>query len=103
MWSNSILDEFPTFQTQYAIELLHSLGPIFDNNYLRNENLRNVMIDLAKRHEESFYQLAYNAYRQLNTNDSVDLLSIFNEEGFNAIKNFLEQIATNPVCHTDRE
>jgi hypothetical protein len=98
MWSNSILDEFPTFQTQYAIELLHSLGPIFDNNYLRN-----VMIDLAERHEESFYQLAYNAYRQLKTNDSVDLLSIFNEEGFNAIKNFLEQIATNPVYHTDRE
>jgi hypothetical protein len=89
MWSNSILNEFPTFNAQYAIELLHSLGSVFDNHYLKNGNLRNVMQDFAKRDDKCFYQLALHAYKKLQKYDSFDLRTIFNEEEFLVIKDLV--------------
>jgi hypothetical protein len=97
MWSNSILNQFPTYQAQYAIELLHSLGSIFDNNYLNNENLRNVMIDLAKQDDKCFYQLALHAYRQLQIDNSLDLITVFNDEKFNSMKDLLKEDVENSV------
>ncbi|CAF1034913.1 unnamed protein product [Rotaria sordida] len=58
MWSKSFINEYKTFYCQYTIELLHLLGFVFDNNYSTNENLRNMMIELAKRNDKCFYQLA---------------------------------------------
>lgn len=95
MWSNSILNEFPTYYSQYAIELLHSLGSIFDTNYLANENLRNLMIDLAKRDDKCFYQLALHAYKQLQINNSFDLMTVFNNENFNSTKVVLQENSVN--------
>lgn len=102
MWSNSMLKEFPTFHSQYAVELLHSLGSIFDNNYLSNENLRNLMIDLAKQDDKCFYQLALHAYKTLQLNNSFDLMTIFNDEKFNTMKDSLEEDTTNPVGYINK-
>ena len=97
MWSNSILNEFPTFHAQYAVELLHTLGCRFDNIYLANENLRQVMIDFAKRDDQCFYQLAYHAYRQLQINESYDLMTVFNEQEFNTMKGEAKETTDNSV------
>jgi hypothetical protein len=102
MWSDSLLNEFSTFKAQYAIEILHSLGSIFDRSYLTNENLRQVMINLAKRDEKCFYQLALHAYEQLQINDSFDLSTVFNEEEFDTVKNFIDEDLKNPVSNTQR-
>jgi len=90
MWSNTILNEFPTFTSQYAMELLHSLGSKFDKIYFSNENLQSIMLDFAKRDDHSFYHLASHAYWKLRRNQQYDLLDIFNEEKFNALQSFFE-------------
>ncbi len=97
MWSNLILNEFPTYHAQYAVELLHTLGSIFDNIYFSNENLRHVMIEFAKQDDQCFYQLALHAYRQLQINESYDLMTVFNDREFNAMKDSLQEAAKNPV------
>ena len=99
MWSNQILNEFPTFISQYAMELLHSLGSIFDTKYFSNEDLRNLIIDYAKRDDQCFYQLALHAYRQLKLNDTFDLCQIFTEDNFNRLKVVLQQDPADSVCH----
>ncbi|CAF3141033.1 unnamed protein product [Rotaria sp. Silwood2] len=81
-WSNSFLDPYPTFGTRYALEMLHSLGSLFDNKYITNESLRTIMIDLANRDDKCFYKLALNAYQNLQKNESLDLMTIFNEDEF---------------------
>ncbi|CAF2732560.1 unnamed protein product [Rotaria sp. Silwood2] len=96
MWSKSFISEYTTFDAQYAIELLHSLGSVFDNNYSTNENLRNVMIELAKRDNKCFYQLALHVYKKLQRNNSFDLTTVFNDEEFNAIYDFRKRDEENP-------
>jgi hypothetical protein len=103
MWSNSILDEFPTYYTQYAIELLHTLGSKFDKIYFANENLRHVMIDFAKQDDQCFYQLALHAYQQLQINEFYDLMTVFNDQEFNAMKDSLKEAAESPVGDRERE
>ena len=66
MWSNTIFNQYSTFQGQYALELLHSCDSHFDKYYFENENLRNKMIDLANRDDHCFYQLALHAYQYCN-------------------------------------
>ncbi|CAF1146461.1 unnamed protein product [Rotaria sordida] len=95
MWSKSFINKFPTFDAQYAIELLHSLGSIFDSNYSTNENLRNKMIQLAKRDDKCFYQLALYAYKKLQENNSFDLTTVFNDEEFTAMYDFHQRDVEN--------
>ncbi|CAF4241987.1 unnamed protein product [Rotaria sordida] len=85
MWSKSFINEYKTFYCQYTIELLHLLGSVIDNNYSTNENLRNMMIELAKRDDKCFYQLALYAYKRLQRNNSFYLTTAFNDEEFTAI------------------
>ncbi|CAF1332700.1 unnamed protein product [Rotaria sp. Silwood1] len=95
MWSKFFISEYTTFDAQYAIELLHSLGSVFDNSYSTNETLRNLMIKLAKRDEKCFYQLALYAYKKLQRNKSFDLTTVFNDEEFNAIYDFYKRDEEN--------
>ncbi|CAF4720264.1 unnamed protein product [Rotaria sp. Silwood1] len=81
-WSNSFLDSYKTFGAQYALEMLHSLGSSFDNKYVMNESLQTMMIDLANKDDKCFYKLALNAYHSLQKNESLDLMTIFNEDEF---------------------
>jgi hypothetical protein len=97
MWSNSIINKFPTFHAQYAVELLHSLGAVFDTHYLTNENLQNIMHDFAKRDDNCFYQLALHAYRELRMNSSFDLTTIFNDEAFYTMNDSLKEEIENSV------
>lgn len=100
MWSNTILDEFTTFTSQYAMELLHSLGSKFDTNYFKNESLGHLMADFAKRDSQCFYQLALHAYWKLKRKDEYDLFEIFNEENFTAVQDFFQDAASEWVCQT---
>jgi hypothetical protein len=100
MWSNEILHELPTFTSQYAMELLHSLGSIFDTKYFSNDTLRTLISDYAKRDDQCFYQLALHAYRQLKLNNGSALSEIFTEGKFNQLKDVLQEHSTDLVCHT---
>ena len=100
MYSNTILNEFPTFTSQYAVELLHSLGSKFDTAYISNENLRNLMINFAKNDQYGFYQLALHAYHLLKINDDFDLCEIFNEENFNKIRAVFQQNSNDSTIGT---
>ena len=100
MWSDGILHELPTFTSQYAMELLHSLGSIFDTKYSSNDTLRALISDYAKRDDQCFYQLALHAYRQLKLNNGSDLSEIFTEENYNQLKDVLQQNSIDLVCHT---
>lgn len=99
MWSNTILNEFPTFTSQYAMQLLHSLGSKFDTIYFSNANLQSIMLDFAKRDDHCFYQLASHAYWKLRRNQQYDLSEIFNEEKFNILEDFF-QMDQDWVCYT---
>lgn len=79
-WSSSFLDAYKTFKGRYTLEMLHSLGSVFDDKYMTDESLQSMMINLANRDDVCFYRLALNAYEQLQKNESVDLTSFFNEE-----------------------
>ncbi|CAF1118346.1 unnamed protein product [Rotaria sordida] len=81
-WSNSFLDPYQTFRARYALEILHSLGSLFDNKYATDESLRTMMINLANRDDKYFYKLVLNAYQGLQKNESFDLMTIFNEYEF---------------------
>ncbi|CAF3170689.1 unnamed protein product [Rotaria sp. Silwood2] len=81
-WSNSFLEPYQTFKNRYALEMLHSLGFVFDNKYSTNTSLQTMMISLAKRDEKNFYKLALIAYQTLQKDESVDLMTIFNENEF---------------------
>ena len=100
MWSDTILNEFPTFTSQYAMELLHSLGSKFDTNYLKNESLGHLMIDFAKRDGYCFYHLALDAYWKLKRNDEYDLFETLNEQKFTAVQDFFQDAASEWVCQT---
>ncbi|CAM4813503.1 unnamed protein product [Rotaria magnacalcarata] len=91
----TFLSEFPTFNAQYAIELLHSLNSTFDSQCSTNENLRNIMLDLAKRDDNCFYETALRAYRQLQNDKSHDLTTIFNNKEFNDTYNFCKKEREN--------
>ncbi|CAF1424261.1 unnamed protein product [Rotaria sp. Silwood1] len=82
LWSNSFLDPYQTFKNRYAFEMLHSLGSVFDNKYSTNTSLQTMMISLAKRDDKNFYKLALIAYQVLQKDESVDLMTIFNENEF---------------------
>lgn len=97
MWSESYFNEYSTFYGQYALELLHSLGCIFDNAYSNNENLRNKMIHLAKQNDYCFYELAFEAYKRLQQNKSFNLTTVFNEQTLSAQPNFNRNDRENPV------
>jgi len=91
MWSNTIFNQYSTFQGQYALELLHSCDSHFDKYYFENENLRNKMIDLANRDDHCFYQLALHAYQYLQQNNpSFDLLTVFNDDMFSKMQESLQ-------------
>lgn len=62
-WSNSFVDPYQTFTVRYALGILHSLGHIFDNQYITNESLQTMMITLANRDDNYFYKLTLNAYQ----------------------------------------
>jgi hypothetical protein len=99
MWSSEILEEFPTFTSQYAMELLHSLGSIFDTKYFSNDTLRTLVADYAKRDDQCFYQLALHAYLQLKHDKESDLGETFTEKHFNLLKDVLQQNPIDSVCH----
>ena len=84
-WSKMFLNNYLTFDGQYAVEILHSLGSVFDEKYSMNKDLQNTMIELAKQDDKRFYALALQAYEKLRHNKSLDLTTIFNQEKFNAI------------------
>lgn len=101
-WSKSFFDPYSTFQARYALEMLHSLGSLFDNKYITNVSLQTMMIDLANRDDKCFYKLALNAYKDLQHNESPDLTHIFNEDEFQYIKHdLLESENEEKVRRTD--
>ena len=103
MWSNEIFNEYPTFISQYAMELLHSLGTKFHAIYFTNESLRSMMIDFAKCDDHCFYQLVLHAYWKLKNNAQYNLLDIFNAEKFHDVQNFFQMEENFSVCHTYRK
>ena len=102
MWSNTFLSEYPTYTSQYAMELLHSLGSKFDINYMSDDNLRNLMINFAKRDSQCFYQLALHAYWKLKRQTDYNLFEIFTEDKFIEIQDFLQETTDDWVCSRDR-
>lgn len=97
--SQSLINEYPTFYSQYAIELLHTRGEKFDNLYLNDESLRNIMIALAKKNDRCFYELAKHAYLQLKKDQVIDLKTIFNDEEFDDMCEWLENSAKQSVSY----
>ena len=81
-WSNSLLEHYQKFKSRYALEMLHSLGPVFDNKYIMNTSLQKTMISLAEQDQTNFYKLALIAYENLQKHESFDLTTIFNESEF---------------------
>lgn len=100
MFSNIILNEFTTFTSQYAMELLLSLGSKFETNYLKNESLGDLMVGFAKRDSQCFYQLALHAYWKLKRNEEYDLFEIFNERKFIDVQDFFQEASSEWVCQT---
>jgi hypothetical protein len=86
MWSAELIDQFPTFYSQYAIELLHSLGDRFDQRFVSDVRLRDTMIELAKQDECAFYKLALHVCQKLEESAAFDPATVFNKEDFNSWK-----------------
>lgn len=77
-WSADELKWFLTDETRYSVEMLHSLGYVFDDKYLFNSTIRNRIIRCAEEDQQTFYQLVQLAIAQLRKCHWTDLLNIFN-------------------------
>ncbi|CAF1284234.1 unnamed protein product, partial [Didymodactylos carnosus] len=73
----------------YSMEMLYSLGFIFEDKYNFSTKLQQSMNDLTSRCDNTFYQLTLNAYKELKQDHCLDLTKIFNEEKFKEIQNEL--------------
>jgi hypothetical protein len=98
-WSETVLNNYLTFDGQYAFEMLHSLGSVFDEKYSLNKSLQRLMIELAKKDDKRFYALALQAYEKLRHNKSLDLTTIFNQENFNKMS--LDRPVSNKMPNGD--
>lgn len=76
-WSNDIFTDYSSEHSRYSLSLLHSLGYVFDDKYLNNKTLQQLMIDLARRDDRYFYQLALKAFYELKRCFWIDLMKIF--------------------------
>ena len=81
-WDKIEFNWYATENAQYAISMLHSLGYLFEDKYLTNQNLQNVMIDFVEKDDQRFYQLATIAFRHLQDCHWLDLNTIFNQKQF---------------------
>lgn len=85
-WDKIELNWYPADDASYAMAMLHSLGYLFDDKYLLDESLQMVMIELAEKDDQRFYQLAIKAFDLLQSCHWLDLSTVFNEKQFNRIQ-----------------
>jgi hypothetical protein len=85
-WDKIEFNWYPTNDGVYAVIMLHSLGYLFDDKYSMNNQLQNIMIELAEEDEQRFYQLALKAFDKLRECHWLDLTTIFNRNQFDRIQ-----------------
>lgn len=78
--------------------MLHSLGYLFDDKYLNNQILQNLMIKLSDENQEIFYQLTIKIYHQLKKCHWFNLIHLLNIKNLSKINND-QQILSIPVIH----
>ncbi|CAF1006376.1 unnamed protein product, partial [Adineta ricciae] len=61
-WDAIEFNWYPTIDATYSMAMLHSLGYLFDDKYLMNDQLQGRMVELSEENEERFYQLAVQAF-----------------------------------------
>ncbi|CAF0997471.1 unnamed protein product [Adineta steineri] len=81
-WSKNVFNDYSSFNSQYALAILHSLGEVFNKMYLKNENLRKLMIESAERDDKRFYKLAAQAYYNFKKKKSFNLEKIFESKNY---------------------
>ncbi|CAF3120665.1 unnamed protein product [Rotaria socialis] len=91
-WSMHDMSWYQTDNTRYAISMLHSLGYAFDDKYLSNESLQSLMIALAEKDENNFYQLSLKAFYELRKCHWLNLIEIFN-------KNLVKTVDESNIFH----
>ena len=84
-WNKIEFNWYPTEGALYAITMLHSLGYLFDDKYLANQQLQSIMVDLAEEDEKRFYQLALRVFNELQRCHWLDLETIFDRNQLNLI------------------
>jgi len=79
VWSNDDFQYYPKGDARYGIAMLHALGYLFDDKYLRHTTLQRRMIHYANTNPYVFYQLTIEAQEKLKKFHYFDLTHIFNE------------------------
>ena len=64
-WDKIEFNWYPSTDATYSMALLHSLGYLFDDKYMMNDQLQGRMVELSEENEERFYQLALQAFQNL--------------------------------------
>lgn len=96
-WTNDELNWYQKDHVRYALSMLHSLGYVFDDKYLHNQKLQNLMIELAENDENHFYRLSLTAFYELKKYHWFNLFEIF-QQNINKTQNDNKAIHV-PVIH----